>query len=146
MNATHWHLVINHLSIVFPIVGVIVMVIGLLSKSEAVKRTAYIIFILGGLASIAAVTTGESAEEVLKNISITTENYIEIHEESAEVFSFLSYILGGFSIFGLWATLTQKTFSNIVAVIILFFSLFVIFFGAQSGTTGGEIMHSEIRK
>ena len=43
MNGAHWHLVVNHLPIVFPIVGVILLVTGLLSKSQAVKRTAFMI-------------------------------------------------------------------------------------------------------
>lgn len=37
MNSAHLHLVVNHLPIIFPIVGVIVMITGLVSKSEAVK-------------------------------------------------------------------------------------------------------------
>ena len=77
MNGAHWHLVVNHLPIIFPIVGVIVMITGLISKSEAVKRTAFMIFILGALASIAAMTTGEGAEEIVEKINGVTENYIE---------------------------------------------------------------------
>ena len=45
MNGAHWHLLVNHLPINFPIVGVIVMITGLVSKSDAVKRTAFMIFI-----------------------------------------------------------------------------------------------------
>lgn len=40
------------------------MVTGLISKSEAIKRTAFMIFILGALAAIVAMSTGEGAEEV----------------------------------------------------------------------------------
>ena len=39
-----WYLVVNHLPILVPVVGVIVMVKGLISTSEAVKRTSYLIF------------------------------------------------------------------------------------------------------
>ena len=101
MNGAHWHLVVNHLPIIFPIVGVIVMITGLISKSEAVKRTAFMIFILGALASIAAMTTGEGAEEIVEKINGVTENYIESHEETAETFALLSYILGSISLLGL---------------------------------------------
>lgn len=52
MNEAHWHLVVNHLPIIFPIVGVIVMIAGLISKSEAVKRTAHLIFIMGALTAM----------------------------------------------------------------------------------------------
>jgi len=53
------------------------MITGLISKSEAAKRTAFMIFIFGALAAIAAITTGEGAEEVVENISGVTENYIK---------------------------------------------------------------------
>ncbi len=145
MNGAHWHLVVNHLPIIFPIVGILVLITGFISKSEAVKRTAMMIFILGSLASIAAMTTGEGAEEVIEQISDTTENYIKIHEETAETLALLSYILGGMSLIGLWASFKQKNFSNIVSMAILVFAMVVIFFGMQTGTTGGEIRHTEIR-
>ena len=145
MNGAHWHLVVNHLPIIFPIVGVIVMVTGFISKSEAVKRTAFMIFILGALAAFAAMATGEGAEEVVENISGVTENYIESHEETAETFALLSYVLGVFSLLGLWASFKKKSFSKIIALVTLVFAILVLFFAKQTGTTGGEIRHTEIR-
>jgi uncharacterized membrane protein len=145
MNGAHWHLVVNHLPIIFPIVGVIVMITGFISKSDAVKRTAFMIFIFGALAAIAAMNTGEGAEEVVEKINGVTENYIESHEETAETFALLSYILGGISLLGLWASFKQKTFSSLIAIGTLLFAFVVLFFAKQTGTTGGEIRHSEIR-
>ena len=146
MNDAHWHLVVNHLPIIFPIVGVIIMVTGLFSKSETVKRTAFMIFILGAFAAIAAFYTGEGAEEVVENIKGIQENYIHSHEETAETFAILCYILGGISLIGLWASFKQKTFSHIIVIVSLLFALVVLFFAEQTGTTGGEIRHTEIRK
>lgn len=146
MNGAHWHLVVNHLPIILPVVGVIILVTGLISKSEAVKRTAFMIFIIGALASIAGMTTGEGAEEVVEKISGVTENYIKNHEEAAETFAMLSYILGGISLLGLWASFKQKTFSKIVGIGTLVFALVVLFYAKQTGTTGGEIRHTEIRE
>jgi uncharacterized membrane protein len=145
MNEAHFHLVVNHLPIIFPIVGVIVMITGLIFKSDAVKRTAFLIFIIGSLTSIAAMASGEGAEEIVENISGVTENYIERHEESAELFSILTYILGGLSLLGLWVSIKQKSFINIFNITILIFSFVVIYFGKETGTTGGEIRHTEIR-
>lgn len=42
MNGAHWHLVLNHLPIIFPIVGVKVMITGLISKSEDIKSTSFL--------------------------------------------------------------------------------------------------------
>ncbi len=145
MNGAHWHLVVNHLPIIFPFVGAIVMIAGLVSKSEAVKRTSLMIFVLGALASVAAMSTGEGAEEVVENIAGVTENYIKTHEEAAETFAILSYVLGGISLVGLWASFKQKTFSSILTLSTLTLSFVVLFFAKQTGTTGGEIRHTEIR-
>ena len=145
MNGAHWHLVVNHLPIIFPIVGVIVMITGLISKSEAEKRTAFMIFVFGALAAIAAMNTGEGAEEVVENINGVSENFIESHEEAAETFAILSYILGGISLLGLWASFKQKSFSSIISIATLIFAFVVVFFAKQTGTTGGEIRHTEIR-
>ncbi len=145
MNGAHWHLVLNHLPIIFPIVGVLVMIAGVISKSEAVKRTSFMIFIFSAVAAIAAMRTGEGAEEIVEKINGVTENYIEIHEATAETFSLLSYILGGISLLGLWASFKQKSFSSIVSMITLVFAFVVLFFAKQTGTTGGEIIHTEIR-
>jgi uncharacterized membrane protein len=145
MNGAHWHLVVNHLPIIFPIVGLMVMITGFISKSDAVKRTAFMIFIFGSLAAIAAMNTGEGAEEVVEKINGVTENYIQSHEETAETFAILAYVLGGISLLGLWASLKQKTFSPLISIGTLIFAFVVLFFAKQTGTTGGEIRHTEIR-
>lgn len=145
MNEAHWHLIVNHLPIIFPLVGLIVMITGIISKSEAIKRTAFMIFIFGALTSIMAMETGEGAEEIVEKINDVSENYIKIHEETAETFAILSYILGGISILGLWTNFKEAKISKIISLVTLAFALVVLNFGRLTGTTGGEIRHTEIR-
>lgn len=145
MNDAHFHLVVNHLPIIFPLVGVIILITGLIAKSEAVKRTAYLVFSIGAISAIAAMTSGEGAEEVVENINGISENYIEKHEDAAKLFALLSYVLGGLSLIGLWASFRQKTFSSIVSIAVLGMAIIVLVFAKQTGTTGGEIRHDEIR-
>ncbi|SFN94024.1 hypothetical protein [Salegentibacter flavus] len=145
MNEVHFHLAVTHLPIIFTIVGIIVLVTGLISKSEAVKRTAYLIFSIGALTSIAAMTSGEGSEDIVENIDGINESFIETHEEAAELFSILTYILGGLSLIGLWVSFKQITFLKTISIITLLFAFVALFFGIQTGTTGGEIRHTEIR-
>jgi uncharacterized membrane protein len=145
MNAAHWHLTVNHLPLIFPIVGALVLTVGFIIKSDAVKRTSFLIFIIGALASIAAMSTGEGAEEVIEQLGINSKNYIETHEEIAETFSILSYVLGAVSLFGMWVNIKRLSFSNTLNWAILAFSIAVIMVGKETGTTGGEIRHTEIR-
>lgn len=145
MNEAHVHLLVNHFPIIVPIIGLLIMLSGLYLRSETIKRTAYVVFVLGAVFTIPAFATGEGAEEVVEHIQGIDESFIKTHEETADVFAVLSYVLGGISIFGAWASIKQKSFSNTLVVCTIFFSLVVLFFAAKTGTTGGEIRHTEIR-
>ena len=121
------------------------MAVGLFLKSEILQRAAYGLFILGAITAVAAASTGEGAEEVIEGMNGMEERFIKIHEEIAEVFAILLYILGGLSIIGLWANWKKKSFSKILTYLTLALSLVVLFYAKQVGTTGGEIRHTEIR-
>jgi uncharacterized membrane protein len=145
MNQAHFHLVVNHLPIILPIGGVIVLVGGIFVRSEIVKRMAYLLFSIAALSTVASMSSGEGAEEVVENIAGVTENFIHEHEEKAEVFAVFSYLLGALSLIGMWASWKSKGFATILSYAILILSLVVIFLGKQTGTSGGEIRHTEIR-
>jgi len=145
MNGAHWHLVLNHLPIIIPMVGLLVMIGGLLVKSEVLKRAAFSIFILGAIAAIAAFSTGEGAEEVVEGIQGIDERFIKVHEEAAEVFAIILYILGGISLIGLWANWKEKSFAKPIVFVAIILSMVGLFYAKQTGTTGGEIRHTEIR-
>lgn len=146
MNDVHFHLVVNHLPIILPLAGIIVLLVGLLAQSEAVKRTAYLLFVIGAISSGVAMASGEGAEEVVEKIGGIAENYIHRHEEAAQIFSILTYILGGLSLASLWVSWKQKPFASVASVVTLVFACVVLFFAKQAGTTGGEIRHTEIRE
>lgn len=146
MNSAHLHLLVNHFPIILPIIGTMIMVIGLIARSADVKRIAYLLFVLGAFGAIAAMTTGEGAEDIVEGLGGDAERYIERHEESAETFAIISYILGGLSLLGLWASFTKKSFSRILAGVTVAVGFASLYFAQQAGTSGGEIRHTEIRK
>ena len=145
MNQAHFHILVNHLPIIVPIIGVLVLLIGIIFRSEIVKRVAYFVFIIGALATLPSMLSGEGAEEVAENLPGVTENFIHEHEEAAETFALFSYILGAFALFSLWTNWKRKSYSNLLSYVLFALSLVVIFLGKQTGTTGGEIRHTEIR-
>jgi uncharacterized membrane protein len=147
MNDAHLHMIFNHLPIIFPIVGIIILIGGFLTRSEIVKRTAFLVFILGAIFTIPAFNTGEGAEEIVEEIGTKIDHhFIHEHEELAETFALLSYALGFISIVALWSNYTKKSFSNLIAILVLAGSFVVVFFAQKTGTSGGEIRHTEIRK
>ena len=145
MNGAHFHLVVNHLPIIFPIVGLIVLAVGIGFKSEMVKRTAYFVFSIGAITAAIAMNSGEGAEEIVENIPGVTENLIHEHEEAAELFALLSYVFCAFSLFALWSSWKNKSYNVVLSYLLAFFAIALIFLGKQTGTSGGEIRHTEIR-
>ncbi|MDR2205027.1 MAG: hypothetical protein LBE36_02555 [Flavobacteriaceae bacterium] len=151
MNNAHLHLVVNHLPIIFPIVGIVVLLIGIFTKSEVSKRNAYIIFILGALASVLAMATGDGAEEAVEHIAGVSKNLIHEHEESSELFAGISYLLGGISLLAFVTNIKKFPFaeklslSKYLPFVVGIFSLITLIFAQKAGTTGGEIRHTEIR-
>ena len=145
MNNAHLHLVVNHLPIIFPIVGVIILLIAIFTKSHVSKRNAYIVFILGAVASVAAMATGEGAEDAIENIQGVSENLMHRHEEAAEIFAGMSYFLGAVSLLGFLTSYRNFSLDKLMPVTILIVAGVSLYFAQEAGRTGGEIRHTEIR-
>ena len=145
MDQTHLHLIINHFPIILPIVGLFVIIAGLFFKSEILKRTAFFIFVVSAITAAIAFSSGEAAEHVVEKIPGVDEHFIEEHEEVAEVFIKLIYVLGVVSLLGLWANWKEKPFSKWITYAAILFSVISLYFAQETGNTGGEIRHSEIR-
>ena len=145
MNEAHVHLVTNHLPIIIPFIALVVLLIGLISKSEAVKRTAFFLFILGAISTFPAFESGEEAEEIVEHLAGVSHDLIHEHEEKAELFMVLSYLLGAMSLVGLWANWKKKKFADTLMYVIALYSIIVLYMAKETGTSGGEIRHPEIR-
>lgn len=145
MNQAHYHLVLNHFPIIIPFVALMVLIGGFAVKSGVVKRAAYFIFILGSFTTIAAMATGEGAEEAIEHIEGVTEGMIHSHEERAELFAILGYFLGAAAAFAIWSSLKKKAYADYLGYALIVYSCVVLYFAQQTGTSGGEIRHPEIR-
>jgi uncharacterized membrane protein len=134
MNDAHWHLALNHLPIIIPVAGLLVLVGGM-----------YCLFVFATITALIAGSTGEGAEKMVEGMLGIDEHFIEVHEDTAGIFIVLLYILGGLSLIGLWANWKKKPFSKVISIVIMAFVFVVLFYAQQTGTTGGEIRHTEIR-
>lgn len=146
MNAAHFHLLVNHFPIILPIVGLLVLIAGLLMRAAVIQRTALAILIAGALFTVPAFVSGEGAEEIVEHLPEVGHDIIHEHEEIAETFALLSYALGILAMVALWANYTQKEWAKWTHYGILLVGLFVLYFAQKTGTSGGEIRHTEIRK
>lgn len=145
MNPIHFHLIINHFPIILPIIGFSVLSGGFIFKSEIVKRTGLFIIVLGALLTIPAFISGDNSEHFLDDqLAEKSAIAIDQHEDYAEIFAKLSYAVGALSLFGFWANLKKKSFSNWVNGVVLLVTIMLIFMATKVGTSGGEIRHPEM--
>lgn len=145
MNQAHLHLLFNHLPILGTFFGLLVLAGGYLLKNNTVKRTALGIFVLSAVCVIPAYLTGEGAEEIAESLPGVTENFIEAHEDMADIFLGMAGALGLLSLLTFFADLKMQKMAPVLYAITFVAAIGTMVFAQQTGATGGKIRHTEIR-
>lgn len=139
------HLVINHFPILGVLFGFIFLVIGIFSRSLVFRRIAFIVFVPSFIFGIVSSTTGHATEDFIEKLPDVNHTLIDRHEELATIFLWLLEILALFSIVSFFIEAKAKKSTISLNIVILIWTLFVIYFSAKVGTSGEEIRHPEIR-
>lgn len=145
MNDAHLHLVVNHFPIIGTILALGILLAGIIFKNNSVKNTAYFLFIIVALFALAAMTTGEGAEEMIEDIPNIGKQIIREHEELAAKLALVLYVLSGIAIAGLYLNYKKHSKANLVALLTLAVAILAVFITQKVGISGGEIRHTEIR-
>ena len=145
MNGAHLHLIVNH----FPIMGLFfgfgIVFTGLVLKNKSVINTGYVLFVIAAIFAMFSMATGEGAEELVEDMPNIGHHIVHEHEEMAEKLAIILYALGLVSIAGFYLNIKQNTKGRLVTIIALVIAIIGLFFAVNTGTTGGEIRHTEIR-
>ena len=145
MNDAHLHMVFNHFPIIGLFFGIGILAYGIIKKQTILVNTAYVIFIVCMIMAKATMMTGEGAEEIVEELGISKE-IIHEHEEIAETFMKILYVLGILSILGLVANVKKHAKASIVSYVVLVLAIGAAVLSKSVGTSGGEIRHTEIRE
>ena len=145
MNDAHVHMVVNHFPIIGTIFGLGILISGIVMKNNVIKNVAYVLFCISAIFGFASMFTGEGAEEIAENLPSITDQIIHEHEEMAEKLALVLYVLAGISLVGLYLNFKKHTKANLVSYFAFVIALVAVFLGKQTGTTGGEVRHTEIR-
>ena len=145
MNDAHVHMVVNHFPIIGTIFGLGILITGIVMKNNVVKNVAYVLFCISAIFGFASMFTGEGAEEIAENLPSITDQIIHEHEEMAEKLALVLYVLAGISLVGLYLNFKKHAKANLVSYFAFVIALVAVFLGKQTGTTGGEVRHTEIR-
>jgi len=145
MNDAHLHMVVNHFPIIGTILGLGILIVGVLLKNNTVKNTAYCLFIVAAIFAVFSMGTGEGAEEMVEDMPNIGKQIIHEHEEMAEKLALVLYALGIVSLAGLYLNTKKHAKANLVSFLAIVIAVIGVFFAQQTGTSGGEIRHTEIR-
>lgn len=169
MNGAHSHLLINHFPIIGLILGILVLLIGILAKSSVTRRVGLLLFLIAGITSFPSFKTGENAEHYLMENTIKgscgsgtgtctcapgsaekakheLHEYIEEHEEAAETFMPFMWGIIALSALAMFLEWKKKSMALLASIVVLLLGVFAAYFAREVGNSGGEIMHTEIRK
>lgn len=145
MSDLHLHLVLNHFPVIGLIIGALVLLFGFLLRKVQIKETALGIFIFSAIMAIAVNYTGEGAEHAIENLPGLDEQYIETHEDAAELFLIMMLVLGGTSLVTLFLAIKKMKLAVYGYILIILLIIATAFAAKDVGTSGGEIRHTEIR-
>jgi len=144
ITSVHIHLLLNHLPIIGTIAGLLLLLGGLVRRSDEVRRAGLVTFVLVALLTVPVYVTGEGAEEAVEGLPGVTEPLIEEHQDAALVAFSASGVLGVLALVALWryrAGALPTTVVNVVLGLALAVSALMVW----TGGLGGQIRHTEIR-
>lgn len=146
MNATHFHLLLNHFPIIGTLIGTIILVYGFITKELKIKiLSAYIIAAMSLLA-VPVYLTGEPAEETVEHLNGVSEINLELHEEAAEFAFILMSVTGILAIISIIITYKLPAQIHKTFFVLIIFSSFSFATMARVGYLGGKIRHTELNE
>lgn len=143
MDQTHIHLLITHLPIFGSILGGLVLLHGIWTKSNQTAIAAYNLFVISAIGAGIAYLTGEAAEESVEHIQGVAKTAIDAHEDFAMV-SLVSLIVLAQLLIGILLTLKKSQLTRSVSIITLLIALVSFGLIARTGYLGGQIRHTEL--
>lgn len=138
-------MIVNHFPIIGTIFGIGILLVGILQKNKTVKNTAYCLFIVAALFAAISMATGDGAEEMVRNMPNIGREIIHNHEEIAEKLVLILYLLGITSMIGLYTNFKNHSKASLVAFLALTIASVSVLLAIETGISGGEIRHTEIR-
>src|ERR1051325_6511043 len=144
MNLAHVHLLLNHFPTVGFAVGLGLFVVALVGRSEELKRSSMIIFVLMSLLAFATYVSGNAAQMVLKGRDGVSDVLIKAHQDAALLAFIFMEITGALAWLALWQYRQTSRAQTWTVVTVLVLSIVSFGLLAQGANLGGEIRHPEI--
>jgi Ca2+/Na+ antiporter len=145
MEATHIHLLLNHIPILGSVFGVILLIIGMFLKNRTLEITGVATLLIACAVTIPVYLSGEEAEHTVEAFASASHHELEEHEEHAELSLWIMMVSG---ISALLTLVAYRYANHLVSKA----RLATAILGALGFVTliplanhGGKIMHEELR-
>lgn len=144
MDAAQVHLALTHVPVVLSFAGLIMLIVALLRKNDALTKTALYVLLLAGIFAVPVYFSGEGAEEVIEHLPGVSETVIEEHEEFASLGMGIVASCGLISLIGL-LVYKKHQFVKYLKVAILLFAIVSATAMAWTAHLGGQVRHPELK-
>lgn len=85
MDIAYLHIVLNHLPIIGIPFGLGLLLLGVVTKNDSIKRAALLAFVLLGALTVPVYLTGKGGEDFVEDLAGVSEGAIEAHERMASI-------------------------------------------------------------
>jgi uncharacterized membrane protein len=143
MDASHLHLLANHLPAAFGFIALLVAVVGLIGKNSSIKKLALGLIVLTALSAGTAYFTGKSAD--IYDDSFAQHERLERHEALGQTAWIVSICSGVVALLGLGLSKRMQDVPSLVLVPTLVLHCVVLFLFVKTANMGGQIFHPETR-
>lgn len=145
MTLVHLHLILNHIPPIGVPIGLVILLVGLIRRNDAVVRTSLVLFVAMALVTIPVHMTGEPAEDSVEHLPGVTHDAIEAHEDAAFVGLLTTLALGAGSYVALMSMRRSRPLSRPLAAGIVALAVTSTSVLTWVAELGGQVRHTEIR-
>ena len=145
MDATHLHLLLNHVPTVGFSIAIALFLLSLVVRSSDLKQAGLVLFVLIALATLPTYVTGNGAQVVVQENPDVSLTLIESHEGAAFLALILMELTGALAWLALWTLRRTARLSGGMTATLVVLSLATFAVTARAANIGGEISHGELR-
>ena len=145
MNWAHAHLIINHVPVMGSVFALLLLVWGMVRKSEEVRQAALLGMVITGLVAGAAYLTGSYAGDLVQNLPGVSAVRISTHEDAALFALIAAMAAGVLALAGLWLARRGRSLPSWCVLGCLVLGLATGALMARAANYGGEIRLPEAR-
>jgi uncharacterized membrane protein len=144
MDGLQLHLLTNHLPIVGTFAALLVVLVGMIRRSDAAISAGLIVYAVMAFTAVPAYLSGEEAEERVERIAGINEGAIHEHEEMAELTLWLTVISGVLAVGAVVAHSRNMKISSKIALAFVIIAIAAFAQAARTGHEGGKIRRPDL--